>query len=1847
MRNALIIVIAIGIAIGGVSIVPTDESQSNIGEAYRFAAESAFDYWSGRGMYDENIVAGEFGEIPIIWGASGEDRGDFIYPDTLSGDRPFSHMWESGFDFADLDKGWSFNFPQKRSIAVLRSSVRDDMHQSVTWEYSYFRTFFDDYLGWDSDNDIRYYWDSTLTSISDEVKLLIIPAFEYTIPPTFYMDIVQERYGSNLQTALLEYLGRGGMIYAEGNAGYLLEALGLLSEGTVDFTDIIDGTHPGQYSVIMADEQSHPAGFPLVGSGVYTNQAPTLSEEGRVIFRYATAFDEEDIGKAACVEYNGFGGRMIVMAPSPTAEIYNAGEQWQVTAHALMSAFTSKVSLSRNLFTNFVETDSIDIRPFSLPVGSSKDFVITVRVRNLWDEAISDVTVYEQYDEFFDYVEVVSGPSPVIDGNQLAWNIPSLPPNSEMTIQYRLSTPAEEDARWYDIDEYLDHQEYIMVSGGLVSYEDEDGGYEVSEYRRSLYARFLFAADIVADTDLNWKNILGEYYQPFKIFMIMENKERTDAFNTRYVQYIPKDVPVYWVDPMAIPIIRTPGGEFVDLLRGSDDEGSPEYDMDGDGDPDAWLQVSSFQREPDVMVEEEIYWLNPWDGMYEDFDKDGLRAQDTDGDGVVDVEEPGDKIRAYRCEWDIDQVPGYQFFDPYVSWELWIDPPPLVDMAIGASIHEGLGYTGDPEDGYYYAGWENWMEKDEETGEVVMRRLVLKTIDSYTGYIFADAEYELGPGDTDMGWVPKPRQEYIAVLNLGGREPTMTSPTAPPEDTLYGKITYETLWGEHKTFPMRTSYTYYTPLPNPLQFEYISATFEIKDPESGERLDYLPAYDDAEITYHLTASTEYSYYWIMGVGQDFGEFQWVGDEWMQMSTDPDGLGDGVFGYMIHEIPKGLGAYSIELPRFEDGSFDIDAIVPDFVPFLHTHDSVATSVEIWEFPFYYAVYIPQILMPPALDDDNFDMVDDWLDDKGDRFVSETGYLHDVWPPEDGAYAEAIYASDPWDIETPIEGDLASPHEGWYWGEDDAYGDDLVEELGKYKITVNAEFHGKGQEGLIPINRGVWLVNEEIFGGSPWVQFSHAQSAYSKGNNIKMWRSPDPHIVSLYPDSVLMRWRIWEEDEPHEFDELFDPYIEAFADDQVAIVTHVGGKEPTGLFDVDFVSRARIDPVSESRTVTAIPDAAENPALVEAGYPKTETGAILTVIIEINNNADVDWYNLSLLPDLGGLGETMPLLWYASYPRPLVPTSVDPATGEVIEIGDDPTIFHAGWRFNSSELEVLNRIGDADGSAMIPQILSSRRAYYVFHFIVDPLLETGVYEIPFQLSGMARGYWEAHGTGSPVEYDVPSAKFAVVERDGGGVTIANPEFIIGQVDFSEFSTNLEEYVDIVDPASAFRWFETGWPNRANFDTYGEPISGSVSGDELTITGLPYYAFPPDPENTDFYIGAMATVDAPYGTDWLPLDDGASVTYNDMDGIERTASTSAIGVEARGSQMALFRMITDVNGDPVEDNDFYLGQGENTMTINLILANKGNDIARNVDIFAQLGEHAVLANIDPRYDSEYDEDTKLLTINEPFDLYPGSSREIPIELTVERTSGYDEVDIMYAWSSEFTDTDEPDARLLREMDGDTIRYFADFRLTDGLLYHVPEEVNMGDDIELMAEVHFQGNMTVKDPVVRFFEDDVQIGEDQTILELNPRDSVATVSVPFSITGFYHRIFATVDPDGEIGERDENNNTAMLEIITGSGKPLEDIIAYPSPFKDYTEFTYIVTRPIKEVDLKVFTVKGRLVRDFGTLPAEMGYNYVGWDGTDEQGDQIGNGTYVYKLIARDHDDESFEKIERVVRMR
>ena len=95
-----------------------------------------------------------------------------------------------------------------------------------------------------------------------------------------------------------------------------------------------------------------------------------------------------------------------------------------------------------------------------------------------------------------------------------------------------------------------------------------------------------------------------------------------------------------------------------------------------------------------------------------------------------------------------------------------------------------------------------------------------------------------------------------------------------------------------------------------------------------------------------------------------------------------------------------------------------------------------------------------------------------------------------------------------------------------------------------------------------------------------------------------------------------------------------------------------------------------------------------------------------------------------------------------------------------------------------------------------------------------------------------------------------------------------------------------------------------------------------------------------------------------------------------------------------------------------------------------------------------------------------------------------------------------------------------------------------------------------------------------------------------------------------------------------------------------INEVMNYPNPFVDFTDFTYILTQPADQVKIKIFTISGRLIRELEFAPTDVGFNKIRWDGLDDDGDPLSNGVYLYKLIARNGDDQR-EVLEKLVIMR
>jgi hypothetical protein len=94
----------------------------------------------------------------------------------------------------------------------------------------------------------------------------------------------------------------------------------------------------------------------------------------------------------------------------------------------------------------------------------------------------------------------------------------------------------------------------------------------------------------------------------------------------------------------------------------------------------------------------------------------------------------------------------------------------------------------------------------------------------------------------------------------------------------------------------------------------------------------------------------------------------------------------------------------------------------------------------------------------------------------------------------------------------------------------------------------------------------------------------------------------------------------------------------------------------------------------------------------------------------------------------------------------------------------------------------------------------------------------------------------------------------------------------------------------------------------------------------------------------------------------------------------------------------------------------------------------------------------------------------------------------------------------------------------------------------------------------------------------------------------------------------------------------TALSFVVVSDGVfNLENVLNYPNPFVNYTEFWFNHNKPneLLEVQVQIFTVAGKLVKTIHEEVQTAGSlsRSISWNGLDDFGNKIGKGVYVYKL--------------------
>lgn len=114
-------------------------------------------------------------------------------------------------------------------------------------------------------------------------------------------------------------------------------------------------------------------------------------------------------------------------------------------------------------------------------------------------------------------------------------------------------------------------------------------------------------------------------------------------------------------------------------------------------------------------------------------------------------------------------------------------------------------------------------------------------------------------------------------------------------------------------------------------------------------------------------------------------------------------------------------------------------------------------------------------------------------------------------------------------------------------------------------------------------------------------------------------------------------------------------------------------------------------------------------------------------------------------------------------------------------------------------------------------------------------------------------------------------------------------------------------------------------------------------------------------------------------------------------------------------------------------------------------------------------------------------------------------------------------------------------------------------------------------------------------------------------------------------------------------SESSISFVVVSDSELVLDNVLNYPNPFINYTEFWFNHNKPNEalETQVQIFTVSGKLIKTInqqvltsGTLSRSMT-----WNGLDDFGNKIGKGVYIYKLSVKVVSSGlKSEKIEKLV---
>lgn len=147
-----------------------------------------------------------------------------------------------------------------------------------------------------------------------------------------------------------------------------------------------------------------------------------------------------------------------------------------------------------------------------------------------------------------------------------------------------------------------------------------------------------------------------------------------------------------------------------------------------------------------------------------------------------------------------------------------------------------------------------------------------------------------------------------------------------------------------------------------------------------------------------------------------------------------------------------------------------------------------------------------------------------------------------------------------------------------------------------------------------------------------------------------------------------------------------------------------------------------------------------------------------------------------------------------------------------------------------------------------------------------------------------------------------------------------------------------------------------------------------------------------------------------------------------------------------------------------------------------------------------------------------------------------------------------------------------------------------------------------------------------VRFVPADLSTGENSATIDLYPK---------FMQDGEYELYVSGTDKSGN--KAGELEYKVAFQVVN---KPMiSNMLNYPNPFTSSTAFVFTITgyEVPQNIRIQILTITGKVVREI--TKAELGPLRIGrniteykWDGTDQFGNRLANGVYLYRVITNNN---------------